>query len=77
VHIEGLELIGPADGLQRSPARGGDSTGVRVELRFLPRRGAFALTDGNCIIIEENAHFTDAELINNIYRNNRTWSRRS
>lgn len=30
MHIEGLELIGPADGLQKSPSRGGDSAGVRV-----------------------------------------------
>ena len=157
VHIEGLELIGPADGLSKSPSRGSDSAGVRVgsfgssrveahyvrvwnnlihgfgasgiQLNVANRvdirgnqiwdnahwsdfatsgissfwqsaapgndglaygfyivgnliwdnymsdsiynpKSAFGLTDGNCIIIDENAHFTDAGKSRTLIKNN-------
>ena len=157
VHIEGLELIGPAFGLQKQPARGGDAAGIRVgnfgssraeahyvrlwdnhihgfgasgiqlnvsnrvDIRgnliwdnahwsdfatsgissFWPSaqsgndglaygvyivgnllwdnfmndakydaKSAYGLTDGNCIIIDENAHYTDAGRSRTLIKNN-------
>ena len=157
VHIEGLELIGPAVGLQKAPARGGDAAGIRVgsfgssrveahyvrlwnnqihgfgasgiQLNVANRvdirgnliwdsahwsefatsgissfwqsaepgndglaygvfivgnliwdnymndniynpKSEFGLTDGNCIIIDENAHYTDAGKSRTLIKNN-------
>ena len=157
VHIEGLELIGPAFGLQKQPARGGDAAGIRVgnfgasraeahyirlwdnhihgfgasgiQLNLANRvdirgnliwdnahwsdfatsgissfwqsaepgndglaygifivgnllwdnymndsiyspKSAYGLTDGNCIIIDENAHYTDAGRSRTLIKNN-------
>lgn len=157
VHIEGLELIGPAAGQQKKPARGADAAGIRVgsfgssrveahyvrlwnnqihgfgasgiQLNVANRvdirgnliwdsahwsdfatsgissfwqsaepgndglpygitivgnliwdnymsdsiydpKSSFGLTDGNCIIIDENAHFTDAGRSRTLIKNN-------
>ena len=41
VHIEGLELIGAADGLPVSPSRGGDAKGVWIgHYPYLEKREA-------------------------------------